>query len=61
MEPWKPPLPIDYELWSRPCAKCKRRIDQCVCKEGPTGYGRATNDGGGFDKAAIEKALRRIK
>lgn len=38
------PAPIDAELWSRPCQVCKRRIDLCICKDGPTGYGTA--DGG---------------
>lgn len=46
--PWQQPPPIDATMWSRPCGKCRHRIDKCICPEGPTNYGaaaaRVTND-----------------
>ena len=58
------PPPIDAELWSRPCKRCKHRIDKCTCKEGPTGYGKAAsrpnplaNDGGGYTPEQLKKML----
>lgn len=35
---------MDATLWSRPCQKCHRRIDKCICPEGPTGYVSATTN-----------------
>ena len=43
-EPWRRPQPIDAGMWSRPCLKCHRRIDKCVCPNGPTTTERPTND-----------------